>query len=176
MNEPERVFQPPASIDRFRQRLEGASMFSFWFQVVLGVLAGLTWLFVMFGRLSGRLGYTDAAGTKLAFWTVLLALLALAANIFFTWKCGQPRGEGRETGYPKEIQWVLFITLGGMLLTIISSAAQVGELLASTFFGRFSVSFEIPGLLLAAASTYVNLAYFGSLAFILWIYGFLDRR
>jgi hypothetical protein len=175
MNEPERVFQPPTSMDRIRQRLEKASKYSFWFQVVLGVLAGLTWLFVMFGRLSGRLGYTDAAGTKLAFWTVLLALLALAANIFFTWQCGKTRG-GQATGYPQEIQWVLFITLGGMLLTIISSAAQVGELLASTFFGRFSVSFEIPGLLLAAASTYVNLAYFGSLVFILWIYGFLDRR
>lgn len=166
-------------LERSRQRLARVGAVSFWIQVALGVTSGLCWLFVIFGRLFGRFGFSDSAGTNLATVTVLLSLLTLAGSLFLTFrqfKDAQMLNGDRLSVITIWLRRLLLVNLAGILLSVISSAAQTGELLSSTLFGRFSVTFEIPGLLLAVASTNITLSHFISLVFVLWVLGILDQR
>ncbi|MGF1574415.1 MAG: DUF3611 family protein [Cyanophyceae cyanobacterium] len=168
-----------ATLERSRQRLARMGAFSFWIQVALGVTAGLSWIFVIFGRLFGRFGFSESAGTNLATVTVFLSLLTLLTSLFFTFrqfKDAQNLNGDRLSLLVVWMRRLLLVNLAGILLSVISSAAQTGELLSSTLFGRFSVTFEIPGLLLAVASTNITLSHFVSLVFVLWVLGILDQR
>lgn len=172
----------PRSVDQVRQRLEWGSKISLGAQAGLGLTASLSWMFVLFGRLFNRIGYAEGAGTVLAFWTVIFSLVTLGVTIYLTWVSQKVARRLRAdpaaavVGVLNHLQLLIYVSLIGILLSIVSSAAQVGELLSSSLFSRFSVRLEIPGLLLAIASTNITLAHFTNLSFILWVYGLLDRN
>ncbi len=184
MYEPGQLFQPNSpKLEQVNRRLAWGGLISLWIQSALGVLASLSWLFVVFGRVF-RLSriYREGAGTTIAFWTVLLALLTLVASIYLTWSHQKLSRRLRAdpaaavVQVDRQLQLVLYASLVGIFLSIISSLAQVGEILGMTLFSRVGLQLEIPGLLLANASASITLAHFAGLASTLWIYGLLDRK
>lgn len=151
-----------------RSRLRKAGQISFWVQIVLGVISAIFWLVALAGQIS-TFGQVSP-GSQLAIWFTLLTLLTLAFNGFLTFQYWQTSETGR-------LRIVLYASLAGAFLAAISSAAQVGELLASLFFRQTLVGRQEGwGLLLTTVNTNITLAHLVSLTAVLWIYGILDRK
>lgn len=71
---------------------------------------------------------------------------------------------------------MLYVSLIGAFLAVISSSAQVGDLLVRAFFLRQASFFDEQwDFLLITVNNNVTLAHLISLTCILWIYGLFDR-
>lgn len=152
--------------DQMRSRMRRAGGFSFWFQAVIGVLSGIFWLIALLGQLATG---TPSFGSQLAPWVTLFSLLILAGNCILTFRYWRSRES-------RNLKTVLYIGIIGAFLAVISSAAQIGDLLASLFLFQTLVSRQEGwGLLLATVNTNVTLAHLISLTAILWIYGILGK-
>lgn len=168
--------EPQGGMSRIQVRLPMAGRISFWAQSFLGVTAAASWLISI---VVGQARYGDQpTGTVLASWATLLTLISLGINIFFTWQYKQRSQLAGAS--PKEIlsklQLVIYISLAGTLLAVISLEAQVGELLSRVFLLRvYGGPDELLGLLLVIANTNIILAHFINLSSMLWVSGLLDR-
>lgn len=152
--------------DRLRARLRRAGQISFWFQAILGVLSTFFWVIALVGQLS--FGGVPIGATA-ALWTTFATLLTLALSCLLTFRYWR-------SGVTQQLRLVLLASLLGAFLAVISSSAQIGELLASAAFRRTLVGrSEEWGLLLAITNTNVTLAHLISLTCILWIRGIFDR-
>ncbi len=179
MNEPMRVNQPGSlTLERQQARMRFGGKASFWVQAVFGATASVSWLIVTIG-LRGFTGLSF--GALIAFWATLLTLLTLGGNLYLTWQYWQlgkgPQGSLSSTATPQQMQRVIYISLAGAFLALISLAAQVGDLLGSYFFLQIAVGrFQVLGLLLSVANTNITLAHLISLTSALWINGVFDRN
>ncbi len=156
-----------SSSDQMRKRMRRAGKISFWVQTVLGILSTIFWTISVVGQLSSiRQG---TAGGDIARWVTLATLISLGCNTLFTfryWKGGESR----------RLRIVLYVSLIGAFLAVISSSAQVGDLLVRAFFLRQASFFDEQwDFLLITVNNNVTLAHLISLTCILWIYGLFDR-
>lgn len=166
--------EPQGGLGRIQSRLPMAGRVSFWAQSFLGVTAAASWLIALVGQSRYE---QQSSGTALASWATLLTLVSLGINIFFTWQYKQRSLEGGSSSEIfNKLQLVIYVSLVGTLLAVVSLEAQVGELLASVFFLRtFLGDSQLLGLLLVIANTNIILAHFINLVSMLWVYGLLDR-
>ncbi len=153
--------------DLMRSRTRTVGKFSFWLQVGIGVASGFSWLFALTGQINR--GF-PSIGSQLAVWVTLVSLLLLGGNSFLTFRYWK----SRET---RSLKIVLYLSLAGAFLAVISSAAQVGDLLASLIFRATLVTQqEVWGLLLAATNANITFAHLFSLTGVLWIYGIIGGK
>ena len=139
---------------------------SFWFQATIGVVSGIFWLVVLAGQIAN--GF-PSFGSQLALWVTLFTLLILAGGCFLTFRYWK----SRET---RNLKMVLYISLIGAFLAVISSAAQIGDLLTSLIFRQALVARQEEwGLLLATINANVTFAHLISLTAVLWIYGTIGK-
>lgn len=153
--------------DQLRSRLRRAGQVSFWSQAILGVLCTFFWVIALVGQLSFS---PVSVGATAALWITFATLLTLALNCLLTFRYWR-------SGITQQLRLVLLASLLGAFLALISSSAQIGELLASAAFRRTLVGrSEEWGLLLAVTNTNITLAHLISLTCILWIRGTFDRN
>ncbi|WP_017326596.1 DUF3611 family protein [Synechococcus sp. PCC 7336] len=156
----------PTPPDQMRMRLRRAGKISFWVQAAIGVLSGIFWLVVLAAQIANGI---QSFGSTIALWATLATLLTLAGNCLLTFRYWR----GAETS---RLKIVLYVSLIGAFVALISSAAQIGDLLSSLIFRQVLVARQEEwGLLLATINTNITLAHLSSLTAVLWIYGVLDR-
>ncbi|MDX2271758.1 MAG: DUF3611 family protein [Cyanobacteriota bacterium] len=155
-----------------QRRLTSLGKISFWIQVGLGVLALIPLLFFLFGQFGI---YRDSSsGAWLAFWVTISTLSSLAGGIFYAWRFllwGRPSPTLSVTA---QLQPILYISLVGILLSLIGLQAQIGELVLR-LLSRTQAN-QVSGVWLLATNGIVSLAHFVNLLTVLWINGILDRK
>ena len=167
---------------------------SFWMQVVLGVISSLALLFAVASLTARSGGNTDpGAGAGLFFSACGLVAVYLGAYWAFRYTRIARHLRGRDESRrpkPKDairiLKFGLYISMGGMLLTLLGAEAIVGSLLAkallqpqgAAFFGgagnvnQYVQSLDI---FVVQATTNILLAHFGGLACTLWVLNSINR-
>lgn len=183
----------PPAIRRISGAFRRSGWISFWAQIVLGVIAGLALIFAI-ASLSSRSGGNDPGASAGLFFTAI-GQVAVFVSAFWAYRytrIGRQLRSQDESKRPKPktairtLKIGLFISLGGMLLTLLGAEATVGALLAKALsqpqgaavFGTAnSVSQYVQPLdiFVIQANTNILLAHFVGLVFTLWILNSLDN-
>ncbi len=183
----------PPAIRRIANAFRRFGWVSFWAQLILGIVASLALLFAVASLAARSQGSNPGAGVGLLFSS--LGMLGVYAGAFWAFRyvrMGRQLNTKEDTRRPKPkdalrlLKSGLFISLGGMLLTLIGGEAMVGSLLAkalsqpqgATVFGLpNSVSQFVQPLdiFVIQANTNILLAHFFGLVFTLWILNTLDK-
>lgn len=184
----------PPAIRRISGSFRWLGWISFWIQAVLGVIASLVLLFAV-ATVNARSGgdTNPGAGAGLFFSACGLVGVYLGAYWSFRYTRMSRRLRNREEAKrpkPKDalraLKFGLYISLGGMLLTLLGAQATVGSLLAKAlaqpqgaalFGGANNVSQFVQPLdiFIVQANTNILLAHFGGLACTLWVLNSIDR-
>lgn len=183
----------PPAIRRISGAFRRFGWISFWVQIILGVIASLALIFAI-ASLAGRSGGNNpGAGAGLFFTTV--GQIAVFVSAFWAYRYTRMGRQlrGREDGKrpkPKAavriLRLGLFISMGGMLITLIGAEATVGALLAKALSQpQGAAVFGAPGnvsqyvqpldIFVIQANTNILLAHFFGLVFTLWILNSLDN-
>jgi hypothetical protein len=177
------TFEAPSSVTlhQMQERLRRTSQASFWIQAVIGAVAAISWLISPIIRFSTNQGLPPNLGSTIAFWITLLMLITLGINLYLTWRTLKPSSASPPPKTKHELlsrlQTVVYVSLVGAFLSVISSSAQMGELLSrAILLYSSSLRLEAPGLLVAVVNTSVALAHLISLTSALWSWGILDRH
>jgi amino acid transporter len=189
---PDLQYSLPPAIRRISGAFRRFGWVSFWIQLILGVIASLALLFAV-ASLAGRSQNSNpGASVGLTFSSVgLVAVFAGAFWAFQYVRMGrQLRGDEKRRPKPKDairvLKTGLFISLGGMLLTLIGGEAMVGSLLAKALSQpQGAAVFGLPNnvsqfvqpldIFVIQANTNILLAHFIGLVFTLWTMNSLDN-
>ena len=183
----------PPAIRRISTAFRRFGWISFWAQIVLGVIASLALLFAI-ASLSGRNGGNNpGAGAGLFFTSVGQVTVFVSAFWAFRYtRLGRQLRGRDEAKRPKPKDAIrtlkigLFISLGGMLATLMGAEATVGALLAKALSQpQGAAVFGAPGgvsqyvqpldIFIIQANTNILLAHFVGLVFTLWTMNSLDN-
>lgn len=184
----------PPAIRRISSSFRWFGWISFWVQVVLGVISSLALLFAV-ASLSARSGSgsNPGAGAGLFFSAAGLIAVYLGAYWAFRYTRTARQLRGRDEARrpkPKDViknlKLGLYISLAGMLATLLGAEATVGSLLAKAlsqpqgptlFGGNVNITQYVQPLdiFVVQANTNILLAHFGGLVFTLWILNSVDR-
>ena len=183
----------PPAIRRISGAFRRFGWISFWAQIVLGVIASLALIFAI-ASVSSRTASPDpGAGAGLFFTTI--GQVAVFVGAFWAYRytrIGRLLRSADDAKRPKPkaairiLKIGLFISLGGMLLTLLGAEATVGALLAkalsqpqgaAVFGAGSSVSQYVQPLdiFIIQANTNILLAHFVGLVFTLWTLNSLDN-
>lgn len=190
---PNLEYSLPPAIRRIAGAFRRFGWISFWAQLVLGVIASLALIFAI-ASLSGRTSASDpGAGAGLFFTSVGQVAVFIGAFWAFRYtRLSRQLRSGDDAKRPKpkaiirSLRIGLFISLGGMLATLIGAEATVGSLLAkalsqpqgaAVFGAPNSVSQYVQPLdiFVIQANTNILLAHFVGLVFTLWAMNSLDN-
>lgn len=182
----------PPAIRRISGAFRRFGWISFWTQLVLGVIASLALIFAIASLSSRSGGNNPGAGVGLAF--TAIGQVAVFVSAFWAYRytrIGRQLRSKDDAQRPKPkaairiLKVGLFISLGGMLLTLLGAEATVGSLLAKALsqpqgaavFGTAnSVSRYVQPLdiFVIQANTNILLAHFCGLVFTLWVMNSMD--
>ncbi|MEM1278864.1 MAG: DUF3611 family protein [Cyanobacteria bacterium P01_H01_bin.152] len=190
---PELDYSLPPAIRRIANAFRRFGWISFWAQIVLGVIASLALLFAI-ASLSARSGGTNpGAGAGLLFTAIGQITVFVSAFWAFRYtRLGRKLRSRDDTKRPKPKDAIrtlkigLFISLGGMLATLIGAEATVGALLAKALSQpQGAAVFGAPGtvsqyvqpldIFVIQANTNILLAHFVGLVATLWTMNSLDN-
>jgi hypothetical protein len=184
----------PPAIRRISGAFRRFGWISFWIQIVLGVIASLALLFAV-ASLSARSAGASNPGAGAGLFFSGLGLLGVYISAFWAFRytrVGRLLRSKDETRRPKPkdairvLKLGLFISLGGMLLTLIGAEATVGALLAKALSQpQGAAVFGVPSnvsqyvqpldIFVIQANTNILLAHFVGLVFTLWVMNSLDK-
>lgn len=183
----------PPAIRRIAGAFRRFGWISFWAQIVLGVIASLALIFAI-ASLSARSGGNDpGAGAGLFFSAIGQITVFISAFWAFRYTRLSRQLRSRDDAKrpkPKDairmLKIGLFISLGGMLATLLGGEATVGALLAKALSQpQGAAVFGAPGsvsqyvqpldIFVIQANTNILLAHFVGLVFTLWIMNSLDN-
>ncbi|NET00044.1 MAG: DUF3611 family protein [Sphaerospermopsis sp. SIO1G2] len=165
------------NIQAIAQRFSLAGWISFWIQLVLGVISGIVLLFAFFGqRLDSP---SNNPGTGFGAFLAVCGLILLGAGIYLAFRytrigkqleSSNPSNRPRKQDSVQVIRLGVWISLGGVLLTVLGAQALVGTLVARALSTQGTIvqlndPNRINGLdmLLVQANTNTILAHFASL-------------
>ncbi|MEM6835249.1 MAG: DUF3611 family protein [Cyanobacteria bacterium P01_C01_bin.120] len=190
---PELEYSLPPAIRRISGAFRRFGWISFWAQLVLGVIASLALIFAIASLSARNGGNNPGAGAGLLFTSVGQVTVFISAFWAFRYTRLSRQLRSRDDAKrpkPKAIirslRVGLFISLGGMLATLIGAEATVGALLAkalsqpqgaAVFGAPSSVSQYVQPLdiFVIQANTNILLAHFVGLVFTLWTMNSLDN-
>lgn len=183
----------PPAIRRISGAFRRFGWISFWIQIVLGVIASLALIFAIASISARTSGNNPGAGAGLFFTSV--GQVAVFVGAFWAYRytrVGRQLRSKDEAKRPKPkaairiLRLGLYISLGGMLLTLLGAEATVGSLLAKALSQpQGAAVFGAPGnlgqyvqpldIFVIQANTNILLAHFFGLVFTLWILNSLDN-
>ncbi|HEY9888780.1 MAG TPA: DUF3611 family protein [Candidatus Obscuribacterales bacterium] len=183
----------PPTIRRISTAFRRFGWISFWIQLVLGVIASLALIFAIASVTSRTTGNNPGAGAGLFFTSV--GQVAVFVSAFWAYRytrLGRQLRSQDDAKRPKPkvalrtLRGGLFISLGGMLLTLLGAEATVGSLLAKALSQpQGAAVFGVPNsvsqyvqpldIFVIQANTNILLAHFCGLVFTLWILNSLDN-
>jgi len=184
----------PPAIRRISGSFRWLGWISFWVQVVLGVISSLALLFAV-ASLTGRSGSNNNPGAGAGLFFSACGLVAVYLGAYWAFRYTRmarrlrSRDESRRPK-PKDairlLKFGLYISMGGMLLTLLGAEATVGSLLAKALsqpqgaavFGAPNsiTQFVQPlDIFVVQANTNILLAHFGGLFCTLWVLNSVDR-
>jgi hypothetical protein len=183
----------PPAIRRISGAFRRFGWISFWIQVVLGVIASLALIFAI-ASISSRTGANNPGAGAGLFFTAI-GQVAVFVSAFWAYRytrMGRLLRSKDESKRPKPkaairmLRLGLYISLGGMLLTLLGAEATVGSLLAKALSQpQGAAVFGAPGglsqyvqpldIFVIQANTNILLAHFFGLVFTLWILNSLDN-
>lgn len=184
----------PPAIRRISGAFRLLGWVSFWVQVVLGVISSLALLFAV-GSLTARSGGQSNPGAGAGLLLAACGLIAVYLGAYWAFRYTRVarnlrgRDEARRPK-PKDVLGILrfglYISMGGMLLTLLGAEATVGSLLAKALSQpQGAAVFGLPNnvsqyvqpldIFVVQANTNILLAHFCSLACTLWILNAVDR-
>jgi hypothetical protein len=184
----------PPAIRRISGAFRRFGWISFWIQIVLGVIASLALLFAV-ASLSARSAGANNPGAGAGLFFSALGLFGVYVSAFWAFRytrLGRQLRSKDEARRPKPkdairmLKLGLFISLGGMLLTLIGAEATVGALLAKALSQpQGAAVFGMPNnvsqyvqpldIFVIQANTNILLAHFVGLVFTLWVMNSLDQ-
>ncbi|MDB9525388.1 DUF3611 family protein [Oscillatoria sp. CS-180] len=184
----------PPAIRRISGAFRRFGWISFWTQLVLGVIASLALIFAI-ASLAARANSTQTnpgAGTGLFF--TAIGQVGVFVSAFWAYRytrMGRQLRSKNEANRPKPkaairiLRLGLFVSLGGMFITLLGSGAIVGALLAKALSQPTGAVLGVPGsvsqfvqpldIFVIQASINILLAHFFGLVFTLWILNTLDN-
>jgi hypothetical protein len=183
----------PPAIRRISTAFRRFGWISFWAQIVLGVIASLALLFAIASLAARNGGNNPGAGAGVFFTSVgQIAVFVSAFWAFRYTRLGRQLRSRDESKRPKPKDAIralkigLFISLGGMLATLLGAEATVGALLAKALSQpQGAAVFGAPGgvsqyvqpldIFVIQANTNILLAHFVGLVLTLWIMNSLDN-
>lgn len=184
----------PPAIRRISGAFRRWGWISFWIQLGLGVIAGLALIFAIASLSSRASGNANpGAGAGLLFTSI--GQVAVFVSAFWAYRytrLGRLLRSKDESKRPKPkaairiLRLGLYISLVGMLLTLLGAEATVGSLLAKALSQpQGAAVFGVPGsvsqyvqpldIFVIQANTNILLAHFFGLGFTLWILNTLDN-
>lgn len=184
----------PPAIRRIATAFRWCGWVSFWVQVVLGVISSLALLFAI-GSLGARSSGDSNPGAAPGLFFSGLGLIAVYLGAYWAFRYTRlaRRLRGRDASRrpkPKDalqaLRFGLYISLGGMLLSLLGAEAIVGSLLAkalsqpqgAALFGAGTnvTQFVQPlDIFVVQANTNIVLAHFGGLVGTLWLYNRVSK-
>ena len=185
----------PPAIRRISGSFLWAGRVSFWIQIVLGVISGVVLIFTISNPLV-REGIGSTPGAGIGFFFSGCGLVALYAGAYWAFRYIRMarRLRGRDEARrpkPKDairmLKLGLYISLVGMLLTLLGTEAIVGALVekafsqsAATFgvggnFNRFAQLIQPFDIFVVLATTNIQLAHFVGLSSTLWVLNSISR-
>ena len=185
----------PPAVRRIAAAFRWFGWISFWVQVVLGIISSLALLFAVASLTARSGGSTTNPGSGGGLFLSALGLIAVYLSAYWAFRYTRlaSRLRSRDTARrpsPKAVLQTLklgiFVSLGGMLLTLLGAEATVGSLLAkalsqpqgAALFGAGSnvTQFVQPlDIFVVQANTNILLAHFAGLAFTLWLFNTVNR-
>lgn len=181
----------PPAIRRISGSLRRFGWISFWCQFFLGIISGIVLLLPVLSPGSRSDGNNPGSGTGLLFSAFGLLALGLGAYWAFRYTRTAQQLRGRDESRrprPKDVirllKFGLFVSLGGMLLTLLGAQAVAGSLIVKALSQGVSLvgpTFDASGLIrpidmfVVQASTNILLAHFASLVSTLWILNAVNR-
>lgn len=183
----------PPAIRRIASAFRRFGWISFWAQLVLGVIASLALIFAIASLSARNGGNNPGAGAGLFFTAIGQITVFLSAFWAFRYTRLSRQLRSRDDAKrpkPKDairiLKIGLFISLGGMLATLLGGEATVGALLAKALSQpQGAAVFGAPGsvsqyvqpldIFVIQANTNILLAHFVGLVFTLWIMNSLDN-
>ncbi|MGD1907984.1 MAG: DUF3611 family protein [Leptolyngbyaceae cyanobacterium] len=183
----------PPAVRRIATALRWYGWASIWIQGVLGVISSLVLLFAV-ASLSVRAGGSNP-GTSTGFLFAILGLLAVYVGAFWGFRYtrlakGLRSSDTGKRPKPKDVLQTLrlglFISLGGMLISLLGGQAIIGALLAKALsqpqgaavFGAGAnvTQFVQPlDIFVVQANTNILLAHFGAISCTLWLFRTVNR-
>ncbi|MGF1479600.1 MAG: DUF3611 family protein [Cyanophyceae cyanobacterium] len=181
---------PPLSskVQRVALSIKRAGRISFWLQLILGVIATVTLLFTSPALVNSR---ERTIASQFGFFCAAIGLVALAINIYFSWRYTQmarrieepdPARRPKKSDTLQAIRIGLTINLVGMLIAIIGAEALIGlvlgkslsrpQLALTTDPSEFVNSID---LLIVQANTNTIAAHFSGIASSLWLLNRIAR-
>lgn len=183
----------PPAVRRISGSFRRFGWISFWIQIILGVIASLALIFAI-ASLSARTT-SDNPGAGAGLFLTSLGQIGVFVSAFWAYRytrLGRQLRSSDESKRPKPKAAVrmlkigLFISLGGMLLTLLGAEATVGSLLAKALSQpQGAAVFGAPGgisqyvqpldIFIIQANTNILLAHFVGLVFTLWVLNSLNN-
>ncbi|MGF1520868.1 MAG: DUF3611 family protein [Leptolyngbyaceae cyanobacterium] len=179
------------AIRRISGSLRRFGWLSFWCQFFLGIISSVILLLPVLSQGSRTAGNNPGAGTGLFFSACGLVALCLGAYWSFRYTRTARQLRGRDESRrprPKDVirllKFGLFVSLGGMLLTLLGAQAVAGSLILKALSQGFSLAgptLDFSGLIkpldmfVVQASTNILLAHFANLACTLWVLNAVNR-
>jgi hypothetical protein len=183
----------PPAIRRISGSFRRFGWISFWIQIILGVIASLALIFAI-ASISARTGSSSNPGAGAVLFFTSVGQIAVFVSAFWAYRytrLGRQLRSKDEAKRPKPkaairiLRLGLYISLGGMLLTLLGAEATVGSLLAKALSQpQGAAVFGAPGtvsqyvqpldIFVIQANTNILLAHFFGLVFTLWILNSLD--
>lgn len=184
----------PPAIRRISSSFRWLGWIGFWAQVILGVISSLALLFAV-ASLTARSGGSSNAGAGAGLFFSAAGLIAVYFGAYWAFRYTRLSRRLRssdESRRPKPkdalqtLKIGLYISMGGMLLTLLGAEATVGALLAKALSQPQGVSpfgvganvtqFVQPlDIFVVQANTNILLAHFAGLVCTLWIMNSVNR-
>jgi hypothetical protein len=184
----------PPAVRRIANTFRWVGWVSVWVQVVLGIISSLVLLFAV-ASISIRSGSGGNPGTSAGLFMAVVGLLVVYFGAFWAFRYTRlarslRSRDATKRPKPKDMMQALklglFISLGGMLVSLLGAQAIVGFLLAkalsqpqgaAVFGGGANISQFVQPLdiFVVQASTNILLAHFGGIAATLWLFRTMNR-
>ncbi|NJK66132.1 MAG: DUF3611 family protein [Richelia sp. CSU_2_1] len=155
----------PLSQPKFATTLRFFSRFSFWIQLVFGMVSGIALLFAMFGRNLSEL--TNNSGIGFGIFLAIVGILLLAFRMFWDFRyrllgrrlqAGNPDLHPSKEAITQTLRIGLYSSLVGLLIAFVASEETIGVVLAKTLAQPQAMAAYTPESVIRSLDILVTLA------------------
>jgi Protein of unknown function (DUF3611) len=158
-------WSPPLNQPEFVATFRFFSRFSFWIQLLLGIVSGIALLFAMFSRnLSVQ---TNNAGIGFGIFLAVVGVLLLCFRIFWDFRyrllgrrlqAANPQFHPSKEDLTQTLRIGLVSSLVGLLIAFVASEETVAVVLAKTLYQPQAIAAYTPETVIRSLDIFVTLA------------------